>query len=116
MHEELKKESLTKLNWDAKESICKQWRSSGLSMTKFCAQKKLAPATFSGWCPRLWPKHESKLSPIQIIPPYSQSESTSKSLVIELSFAGTVTARIEATNNQLGFLLRELLHATTTIR
>lgn len=114
----MQEKSITRpLNWEDKEEICKQWQLSGLSMTKFCAQKNLAIATFSGWCARLWPsRRKSKLCPVQITGSQNHTQVERESIVIELSFPHTVTARIEATGSQIRFLLQELLHATTTVR
>ena len=43
------------LSWDEKAGVCQQWQASGLSISKFCKQKKIAVSTFKGWCARLWP-------------------------------------------------------------
>jgi len=115
MHEEI-----AKLSWDDKVSICKQWKHSGLSMSKFCAQKKLALATFSGWCVRLWPSRSktksNKLCEVTITEPQCVAAAKKPSVTIEVLFPQAVTARIEATGDQIGFLLQELLYATTTAR
>jgi len=115
MHEEI-----AKLSWDDKVSICKQWQHSGLSMSKFCAQKKLALATFSGWCVRLWPsrsKTKSKLCEVTITEPRCTAAVAEKpSVTIEVLFPQEVTARIKANRDQIGFLLQELLYATTAAR
>jgi hypothetical protein len=115
-------EKVASLSWDDKTKICKQWQLSGLSMTKFCEQQKLALATFSGWCNRLWPsRRESKLCPVEVTQSHNSKQSnnnsgTNNSIVIALELSNKVTARIEATINNLGFILQELQNATTTIR
>ncbi len=108
-----------KRTWEEKVNICKQWQLSGLSMSKFCAQQSIALATFSGWCARLWPsrrKLPEKLCPVQIIQPQNHPETQSQAMAVELNFPHSITARINATDKQFVFLLRELLDATTTVR
>ena len=91
-------EKVASLSWDDKTKICNQWQLSGLSMTKFCAQHKLALATFSGWCKRIWPsRRESKLCPVEVTPSHNSNQSnnnsgTNNSIVIALELSNNVTA------------------------
>ena len=112
-------ESTTLKNWDEKVSLCQQWQTSGLSIRKFCEEKNLAVSTFNGWCTRLWSsKRKSKLCEVQITNPKRATTMPSEStpIVIEIALGNSVTARVEAIGNQVGFLLQELVHATTTLR
>lgn len=112
-------EELAKLSWKEKANLCKQWQDSGLSKTKFSAQKKIALATFTGWCARLWPsqqRSQPQLCQLKIRGSKKVVEAEKEGIVVELLCAEVVTARIKASGMQARFLLQELLHASTTIR
>lgn len=105
------------LTWPEKEALCKEWRNSGLSKVKFCKQKDINVATFSGWCFKLWPNglsaSDDLFCPVNIM---DIKPNTNDSIVLEVSFPNAVIARIKATTGQFSYLLRELIDATSVIR
>lgn len=105
------------LTWPEKEELCKEWQRSGLSKTKFCSQRNINVSTFAGWCKKLWggisPIEKNLLSPVKVT---GMKDNASESIVLEVSFPNTVMARVTATPQQFGFLLRELIDATAIIR
>ena len=109
--------AILRLTWSEKEGLCKEWRNSGLSKVRFCKQKDINVATFSGWCFKLWPNglstSDDLFCPVNIM---DVKQKTKESIVLEVSFPNAVIARIEATTRQFSYLLRELIDATTVIR
>jgi len=108
---------ISRLSWKEKVAICEEWKRSGLSKQLFCGQRGISEATFYGWCKRLWPKpSKSNLCPVSIIADPKSIPVKSEPITLEVIFPNAIIARVKATEGQFGFLLRELLDATSVIR
>lgn len=109
---------ILKLTWEEKVKICEEWKQSGLGKKVFCKQKGIAPATFHGWCQKLWDIKAvfgNKLCAVKVVDK-DAAVVKAEPIVLEVFFSNTVMARIKATEIQFSFLLREILDATQIIR
>lgn len=89
------------------------WQQKGLSQLRFCKQHGLSLEEFSAWRTEL---HQSESSFCEVRcmePEYRKQDS---SIHLELAFPNQVSARIEATSEQITLLIREVLYATAALR
>lgn len=105
---------ILQLTWKDKEAIYKEWVNSGLSKKRFCQQNGISENTFYGWHSRLRNDKQSNLCPIIASP--TAGALKPEPIVLEISFPNAVIARVKATDNQFGFLLKEICNAITTSR
>lgn len=101
------------LSWEKKIELCKQWKRTGLSKNRFCKKHGLSLDEFHEWCNDLDQQKTSNLCELKL---KRVSSPIHEPMVIELAFGHQVTARIQASEHQFGFLLQEVLHATSIIR
>ncbi len=94
-----------------KTDLYNQWRQLGWSQGRFCKKHDLPLDLFNDWCKNMEVKQPSGFFEVSLAAPLQ-----SEAMTVELTFANHVTARIEANEHQFGFLLREMLHATSIIR
>jgi len=89
----------------------KQWKQLGWSQGRFCKKHGLPLDIFNDWCKQKEEKESSDFCELTwAAPPQSEV------MTVELTFSNQVSARIQANERQFGFLLREMLSATSIIR
>ena len=117
------------LSFEEKVWFYQNWKRAKLSQIKFCTKHRLPVEEFIEWCnemDRCSMEESESLSPqhcslqnrtgfceIELMQPVQPANIM---MTVELSFPNKVKARIEANEQQFALLLREMLHATSTIR
>lgn len=99
------------LSTEERADLYKQWKQVGWSQGRFCKKHGLPLDIFNDWCKQMEVKQPSDFCEVSWTPPLQ-----SEVMTVELTFSNQVTARIQANEQQFGFLLREMLHATSIIR
>ena len=99
------------LSSSEKTDLYNQWKKLGCSQGRFCKKHGLPLDIFSDWCKQMEVKQPSDFCEVSWATSPEGEEMT-----VELTFSNQVTARIQANEHQFGFLLREMLHATSIIR
>ncbi len=99
------------LSAEEKADLYKRWKQVGWSQGRFCKKHGLPLDTFNDWCKQMEVKEPSDFCEVSwTTPPQSEV------MTVELTFSNQVSARIQASERQFGFLLREMLNATSIIR
>lgn len=123
--EESQRKGVKKSGFLEKMNLCKKWDESGLSKNAFCKKEGIKLPTFCGWYKRLnWQdsaedktKEQAALCEVKIVGASQPSSINAvDSLAIELNILGKVEAKIYLKEQQVGFLLKELINAATAIR
>jgi len=99
------------LSSDEKTELYKRWKQLGWSQGRFCKKHGLPLDIFNDWCKQMEEISSSDFCEVTLATPPQSGVMT-----VELTFSNQVTARIQANEHQFGFLLREMLHATSIIR
>ena len=101
----------TALSSKEKAELYKRWKQLGWSQGRFCKKNGIPLDIFNDWCNKMEGTSSSNFCELTLATP-PQSEV----MTVELTFSNQITARIQANEHQFGFLLREMLHATSIIR
>lgn len=104
-------QSWASLSSEEKTYFYQQWKHLGWSQGRFCRKHNLPLDGFSVWCQELEAQQRPGFFEVTLSP-LSQNEL----MTVELSFSNQVTARIQTSEQQFGFLLREVLYATSAAR
>lgn len=99
------------LNLEEKTDFYQKWKQLGWSQGRFCKKYNLPLDGFNGWCQEMQAQQRPGFSEITC-----SGMPHSALMTVELSFSSQVTARIHTSEHQFGFLLREVLHATSIAR
>jgi len=99
------------LSSEEKTDLYKRWQQLGWSQSRFCKKYGLPLDMFNDWCKQMGEIKQSDFCEVTLATP-----ARSEVMTVELSFSNQITARIQANEHQFGFLLREMLHATSIIR
>lgn len=108
----------------------KRWKRARWGQSKFCTKHRLSLEKFRIFCKEmdscLKPEEEEGAEPTFFSTPDSSdfcevelarpAQRSPAVMSIELCFPNQIKARIEACEQQFGFLLREVLHATSIVR
>jgi hypothetical protein len=116
-------------SFEEKVWFYQSWRRAKSSQIKFCAKHHLPLEEFREWCKEmdrcsheegedmeLMHSHLPTPSGFCEVALMQPAQPASMMMTVELSFPNQVKARIEAHEQQFALLLREMLHATSTIR
>jgi hypothetical protein len=99
------------LSCEEKTHLYQRWKHLGWSQGRFCKKYNLPLDGFSVWCQEIEAQQRSGFSKVTwTAPPQNEL------MTVELSFSNQVTARIQVSEHQFGFLLQEVLHATSIAR
>jgi hypothetical protein len=99
------------LSAEEKSDLYERWKQLGWSQGRFCKKHGLPLDMFNGWCKQMEGMQQSDFCEVTLATP-----TRSDVMTVELTFSNQITARIQANEQQFGFLLREMLHATSIIR
>jgi len=94
-----------------KAELYERWKQLGWSQGRFCKKNGLPLDVFNDWCKQMEEKQASDFCEVSWA-----TTPQSEVMTVELTFSNQVSARIQANERQFGFLLREMLNATSIIR
>lgn len=119
-----------RLSRETKAGLYEKWKKSGLGKSSFCRREGLSPGLFYKWCVQVVGekrrkqalgidgfdaallKGSMKLRPVELV----GAKAVAEPMALEMSLPGEVKVRLSVELSHVGQLLRELIHATTTLR
>ena len=127
-----KKINVKNLNWEARKTLCEEWKRTKLSASAFCKERGLAGVTFHKWCKQLWPDKQNNIEqPLKIerrkttklsknnwfpvtIADSKSSLTTTTQISAEIILPNQMVMRILVQLSDIKILIKELCNANTT--
>jgi transposase-like protein len=109
------------LSPDERRALCQQWKTSGLSRSKFCRQHGVALSSFHHWLngkrlegARLNLKNNQDWVPVTV--KKRPDPITEEPLLLEMILPNQIRLKLTVASSKINTIIEELSHANTALR
>lgn len=110
------KRARRKFSLNDKQKLCEAWQASGLNKHQFCKQKDLVLTAFSKWCNRFLLNTDACQKNWAPVVLQDNLSKVKEPISVEILLPNKMIMRLSLALTCLNELLKDLYHATPTIR